>query len=566
MSNLISNKINEIFSDELNYKRNSNLIKQSKSNKLIRNKFQKDQNKNYELIKQFNKRQSEEDYHKEKMKFFNENNDNDISIKNRNEQIIKDENTIKKYIKKDSKKNLLKYLDNENDYIISANKISKFRVNSFNPRNKNEFEPCFKGIIGKDFKKIKKTKFILEGKKKEENKTIENKLKKKKSNSKNNIKGVVMVEKQKYPKKQTVFDRIKGIIKESNNEIENEEEMDKKSKFKKKVSLKTKKLFDKSIKLFDSNQKMRNTTRTKNQAINNIKDSERKIIGENDSSNFLKLNMDLVNNDSSFSNSKTIKSKRTNKSKNKKNLKIDNKNSENDFFQSSQFSNESNSKNESNLIANNKGDIFLTKKSSQNIKIVKNDKNSKKRKSGSPKIITKNYNNIYFYDNKSIKNSSDLSNSDSNSEDNNSDSKNSESNKRKNLDNDNSINKKFQYKYNHGEGVLSIIPEQENQDNKKLFYGDINQNIETIKPENIITLEQNITKNRSISRNLELKKNNIIINNNVSNNITVHKKESVSKKEESQKKEEFNKSNNEQKRKGKSYKIKVRKKFPFCCL
>jgi hypothetical protein len=61
--------------------------------------------------------------------------------------------------------------------------------------------------------------------------------------------------------------------------------------------------------------------------------------------------------------------------------------------------------------------------------------------------------------------------------------------------------------------------------NKKLFYGDINQNIETIKPENIITLEQNITKNRSISRNLELKKNNIIINNNVSNNITVHKKE-----------------------------------------
>ena len=54
-----------------------------------------------------------------------------------------------------------------------------------------------------------------------------------------------MVEKKKYPKKQTVVDRIKGIIKESNNEIENEEEMDKKSKFKKKVSLKTKKLFDK---------------------------------------------------------------------------------------------------------------------------------------------------------------------------------------------------------------------------------------------------------------------------------------------------------------------------------
>ena len=189
-----------------------------------------------------------------------------------------------------------------------------------------------------------------------------------------------MVEKQKYPKKQTVFDRIKGIIKESNNEIENEEEMDKKSKFKKKVSLKTKKLFDKSIKLFDSNQKMRNTTRTKNQAINNIKDSERKIIGENDSSNFLKLNMDLVNNDSSFSNSKIIKSKRTNKSKNKKNLKIDNKNSENDFFQSSQFSNESNSKNESKVIANNKGDISFLKNQVKTLKLIKMIKIQKKEK------------------------------------------------------------------------------------------------------------------------------------------------------------------------------------------
>ena len=95
MSNLISNKINDLFSDELNFNRNSKLIKQSKSNKLIRNKFQKDKIKNYELIKQFNKRQSEEDYYyKEKLKFFNENNDNDISIKNRKKQLNTDENII----------------------------------------------------------------------------------------------------------------------------------------------------------------------------------------------------------------------------------------------------------------------------------------------------------------------------------------------------------------------------------------------------------------------------------------------------------------------------------------
>ena len=59
------------------------------------------------------------------------------------------------------------------------------------------------------------------------------------------MKNIVMVEKQKYPKKETVFDRIKGVIKESNNEITNEEENDNINKYKKKVSLKTKKLFDK---------------------------------------------------------------------------------------------------------------------------------------------------------------------------------------------------------------------------------------------------------------------------------------------------------------------------------
>ena len=566
MSNLISNKINDLFSDELNFNRNSKLIKQSKSNKLIRNKFQKDKIKNYELIKQFNKRQSEEDYYyKEKLKFFNENNDNDISIKNRKKQLNTDENIIKKYIKKESKNSFMNNLENRNNYVINQNSITKFRVGSFNPRNNKELESCFKGIAGKDSKKIKKTKFILEGKIKEENKINENKLKRKKTNTKKNMKNIVMVEKQKYPKKETVFDRIKGVIKESNNEITNEEENDNINKYKKKVSLKTKKLFDKSIKLFDSNQKLRNTTRTKNQELNNIKHSEKKKIEENDSSNFIKLNMDLINDDSSYSNSKTLKSIGTNKSKSNKNknIKMDIKNSENDFFQSSKFSNESNSKNESKIIANNKEDIFFDKKINQNNKSNRSIKESKKSRSGSPKIINKNYNNIYFYDNKSNKNSSDLGSSNSDSEENSNESKNIDSNNKKESDNENSINKKIQYKYNHGEGVLSIIPEQ---DNKKIFYGDINNNIETKRPENIITLEQNINKDKKISRNLEIKKNNIIINNNVSNNITVHKKESDSKNEELKKGEEINKINNEQKRKGKSYKVKVRKKFPFCCL
>ena len=568
MSIHIGNKINDIFSDELNLNRNIKLFKKSTSNKLNKNKYIEDKDKNYEIIRQFNKRQSEQEdsYFKDNIKFVNENNDNDISIKKGNKKENKDENNIKEINKKPSKFAIKDYLDEDNDIFIDRKDLERVKIKSFHQKNNKDVESCFRGILNKDSKKIKKTKFLIGEKKPEENKNYQNNSKRKKINTKRTMKNIVMVEKQKYPKKETIFDRIKGSIKESNKEISNDNDSQLKKGIKKNTSLKSKKFLNKSIKMFDTNFKMRETTRTKKPGINIVKNSENKVYVEKDSSDFIKLNLDLLNNNSIYSNSKTMKTLKTEKSKNTgKKLKVDiNKNSENDFFQSSKFSN-SDSKEESKYSPNNKDDIFFNKNSKKinnNNNIMESSKGLKIVKNPSGKIMNKKSNNLNVYDNKSIKKSQNSSFIDSSSSDSDENS-NDGSKKQKNSKLDNSINKKFQFKYTHGEGVLSIIPEQ---DNKKVFYEDINQNLELIKPENIITLEQNIKRDKNISRNLEIKKNNIIINNNVSNNITVHKKGSDSKNEEIKKEEETNKENNLSKKKGKPYKIKVRKKFPFCCL
>ena len=568
MSIHIGNKINDIFSDELNLNRNIKLFKKSTSNKLNKNKYLEDKDKNYEIIRQFNKRQSkqEDSYFKDNIKFVNENNDNDISIKKGKKKENKDENNIKQINKKPSKFAIKDYLDEDNDIFIDRKELERVKIKSFQQKNNKDVESCFRGILNKDSKKIKKTKFLIGEKKPEENKNYQNNSKRKKINTKRTMKNIVMVEKQKYPKKETIFDRIKGSIKESNKEISNDNDSQLKKGIKKNTSLKSKKFLNKSIKMFDTNFKMRETTRTKKPGINVVKNSENKVYVEKDSSDFIKLNLDLLNNNSIYSNSKTMKTLKTEKSKNTgKKLKVDNnKNSENDFFQSSKFSN-SDSKEESKYSPNNKDDIFFNKNSKKinnNNNIMESSKGLKIVKNPSGKIMNKKSNNLNVYDNKSIKKSQNSSFIDSSSSDSDENS-NDGSKKQKNSKLDNSINKKFQFKYTHGEGVLSIIPEQ---DNKKVFYEDINQNLDLIKPENIITLEQNIKRDKNISRNLEIKKNNIIINNNVSNNITVHKKGSDSKNEEIKKEEETNKENNLSKKKGKPYKIKVRKKFPFCCL
>ena len=560
MSNHIGNKIDDIFSDELNYNRKSNLLKPSSSNKFVRKKFKEDKNRNYELIRQFNRQiEEEEGLFKENSKLYNEINENDISLKKEKKHSNKEENNIIKKIMKKTTQEIKKNYLKDHDFIINNKDLENMRISSYHPKNNKDLESSFKGASAKDSKKIKKTKFMTiekksEEKKNENNKNNGSKLKRKKTNKKKGG-NIVMIEKQKYPKKETIFDRIKLMIKEANNEEAKEENVSVKKKLNKNTSLKSRKL-GKPIKRFDS-------VRTKKPNSNIKKWTEQKLDEENDSSNFIKSNIDLINNDSINSKNKTIK---TNKSKNSGIISKNYiKNSENDFFQSSKFSNESDSKEDSKDSEDKKDDIFLSKECTNNKNKTKSSRRLRKVKMNPEKIVIKNTKTFNLYDNKSNKKgrNSNESGSNNNSENNSQESNNNNSNDQKDSDEDNSINKKFKYTYNHGEGVLSIIPEQ---DNKKRFFEDINQNIDIMKPENIITLDQNYNKDKNISRNLEFKKNNIIINNNVSNNITVHKKESPEKKEEIKKGEETNKENNQSNKKGKPYKVKARKKFPFCCL
>jgi hypothetical protein len=263
---------------------------------------------------------------------------------------------------------------------------------------------------------------------------------------------------------------------------------------------------------------------------------------------------------------------------------MSNNDSDKDVYQSSRFSKSSDSKenNLSKLNDNTKSDImskhsFKDNNKIKNIRVVSSfHKDFKKYSSGKiPHLLFIKDNNMLDdkSNNKSYtKSKFSKQNSISPSVSNNIDSENNKIDKEieiKIFDNNDdediyeSKNKKIQNKYNHKKGDgLAIIPEGEN---KKILYEDIKRNIKIIKPENIIMLEQNYNDDKTKRRNIEIQKNNIIINNNVSNNITVHnKKESDTKKEEN-KKEEENKSSEKNKR-GKSYKVKARKKFPFCCL
>ena len=358
MANNITDKINKIFSEEINKNRNLTLTKHNVSNKLIRNKFSKDPQDNYDLIKNFNKRQSgPENLFTEKKKFINENNDNDISCrknKNKNNFIKVEKNfnsTIKKILKKDINRD-------ENNYYIDNN----FYINET--------------VLNR--KKTKKAKFNLEENYKKENnieeiKSNEKKLKRNRTNTKRNLKNITMIEKQKYPKKETVFDRIKGSIKESNNEIDNDDNISVKKRQKKRTQLKSKRPYIKSIKTLDSKFKLHNSIKLKKNT-NMIKtNNDKRVSGENDSTNFLKMNMDLSNDDNNESNNsnektiKTNKSEKTKKSKKSKKSKktsgVDEKDKESNFFESSKFSEDSDSNKEDKNSDNNKEDIFINKNS-----------------------------------------------------------------------------------------------------------------------------------------------------------------------------------------------------------
>ena len=556
MTNFISKKIDKIFSSELNHKRNLIFNKPKISNKSLKNTITNNLNNNNNIITMFNKRQSEKDEN------YKENN----IFANGNEEIKKDKiNTkIHSILKKIPDTEIKNHFEDD-DSPINIKKINNNKIrNNFSCKNVNDAsESYIKGGIIKELKKIKKISFFLETKKEEKNNKI--RLKRNRTHTKKSLKNIVMIEKQKYPKKETIFDRINRRINESKNNMDNFDNISTKdNKIKGNTIIKPKKLLTKSIKISKCN--INNLIKLNFPTINIKKISKREI------------NPGEENNYNSNKTIKTLKLKKSIK------LKINdtNINSENDAFQNSIFS-DSNDSNENRLDKENIKSKYETKTyhSKKDINKIKNyikissiNKGFKKYNSGKvPHILSLKDNNNLF-DDKSI-NKSELTKRYSNSSsicnsiefENN---KNEKENNIKNFDNnkdpdiEESLNKRIQKKYNSKiGGRLSVIPEQ---DNKKIFYEDIKENAEIIKPENIIMLEENYNNDKTRKRNVEIQKNNIIINNNVSNNITVHhKKELEDVKKDEDKNDEANSNKNKNKR-DKKYVVKARKKFPFCCL
>ena len=504
----------------------------------------------------FNKRQSEKDEN------YKENN----IFANGNEEIKKDKiNTkIHSILKKIPDTEIKNHFEDD-DSPINIKKMNNNKIrNNFSCKKVNDASESYvKGGVVEELKKIKKISFFLETKKEEKNNKI--RLKRNRTHTKKSLKNLVMIEKQKYPKKETIFDRINRRINESKNNMDNFDNISTKdNKIKDNTIIKPKKLLTKSIKISKCN--INNLIKLNFPTINIKKISKREI------------NPGEENNYNSNKTIKTLKLKKSIK------LKINdtNINSENDAFQNSIFS-DSNDSNENRLDKENIKSKYETKTyhSKKDINKIKNyikissiNKGFKKYNSGKvPHILSLKDNNNLF-DDKSI-NKSELTKRYSNSSsicnsiefENN---KNEKENNIKNFDNnkdpdiEESLNKRIQKKYNSKiGGRLSVIPEQ---DNKKIFYEDIKENAEIIKPENIIMLEENYNNDKTRKRNVEIQKNNIIINNNVSNNITVHhKKELDDVKKDEDKNDEENSNKNKNKR-DKKYVVKARKKFPFCCL
>ena len=537
MTNNIDNKINEIFSEELINQRNLLYHKQPMSNKSIKYKFLEDITDNIKTNNSKIKSKFIKQNHLEQEN--NDNNDNNLRLSHKlykSSKVQKNVNfKLKKILKKTSNKDLKNRTKND-DLLLDETNIKRARGISYHITKNKDMESQFNKLINND-KMSKNAKFIIkeENKEKEEeekeNETFRNELKKKKINSKRNYKNIVMIAKHKTlksPKKKSLFDMIKVSIKESNNENKNEENISLERKPKKNTQVKPRKIFTKSIRTYEQNLIFQDSLKTKIPESTN-KLSDRKTVKEKDSGEYIKSK-----NSKSMLN-ETIKTNKKNEIKINKNNII--KNSENEFFESSKFSNDSKIKQNEELINSPiNGSLF---------------KNQLKLEKGN--------NEIDNNDNKN--NESSFINSDSSENKNYSDKKSKISKYSKK-----SINQqKLDYKYKHRQGgILSIIPELEI---KKNYAEDINANMEIINPENIISLEKNIKQNNIIGNNdLDLKKNNIIINNNVSKNIkniiTCYKKESDPINIESNQ----NIENSRKINKRKVSIVKVKKKFPFCCL
>ena len=646
MSN-IDDKINEIFGDEFND--NKRLVLSPKRH--ITSKFKKninDDNLNINIKedklseKQNNKTNSskiKKKYKKTKdikgsigiEEMLNLNKEINVINNNYNKKEKKEEKESKqmdkiekgkKEKKEENQKEKKDLINNPiNDLDLDDYPIPKRgRGQSHHVKNKVESLNVFKGILRRNSKKGKKSKFDLEKEdqkkveEKEENEENEEKEEKKikkdgdeeenknkkkekkknlspnKSRNKINSKSIIMEEKSKYKNKMSnTLYRISGSIIESNIEIINEKKEavnnslfhtkmgTPKSKIKKKKKVLK---LSKSIKDINSNEKMTNEKM-------NIFFSQKK-----EEIPYRKPN--LLNKNSCCSSSKlssSINSKISNIKK-KKDKNIDIKKDKNDdkdsHFQSSKFSSDleedmniskkigHNFKSEKNI------ELFVKYKSTEN---GKNEINEKSKKFSYKKEVVRDTglgeednkkvlkdNDSSFYLEEEMKDSSkyikDQKNTNIKPKPFNIDYNNKSQYKIKKLNSKKNLGGIAQLQISKKVNDVFIFPEK----NRKLNLIN-NQNV--ISPQNYISIEYNVNHGNKIERNLQMNNNHIIINNNESNNINYFrrgkqiKNDNIEINQNTQKLNDDNSKNNElinsQDHNLFKYQKKPKKNFCLCC-
>ena len=548
----IHEKVNKLFSDELNV--NKKLLFSPK--KKIQINFNKNlQGNQFSLLGQIEKSMGNIDNIGNSHN--NKNNKRKISQSNKHVSplysnhvfnSINNNKSISHLTQKNINKKIEIKKENENnneddDFLFNA-KLQYKRPRGKSYHIKNEFgSACFKGILSKDSKKLKKPKFDLkkenennlkieekkeeeeELKKHEEDKSI---LKEKKKN--NNINNNISFSMNKVKKNRLNIEINKDVndIKKNksiNDSLNIEENQSPKSKSKKKKKKKDKiaKCIKSELKEKNSKQKLKryNSIVNKNKTISPLIKGKK---NDEQISSYTSSKMSGVSN--SYLDSNDIKKKKSEKENNNKD------NDSEASFQSSYFSNDSQSNDD---IIIHKKIIPKSYKSSKCIKyynhIGSNNSNNKNKKSSNKKLgmyenYNKNNNNMEFiHENKEESKSSskfidkiedETSKVKSFKLDDNSELKLKRgSSKRK-------VSIPSQYQITKKENNLFILPEE----NSKNFNENknINHNMNIVSPGNIISIEYNINHAKKNEKNLQVKNNEIIINNNESNNITCYKK------------------------------------------
>ena len=257
MTNNIDNKINEIFSEELDNNRKYLFHKKKSSNDIKRKKYMIDMTDKIKVIKKLKSKQNiQNEFFQDKYNLTNENNNNanDTPTKNvtshSNRAQKKNINLLSKNIAKMNSYKKIKDPIKIQDFILDEKDLMRTREHSIHNINKKKLENRFAELLNRESpRRTKKTKFIIEENKNDDDEDDDKieELKKQKLISKRSYRNIVMVLKEKKPKKPSLFEIIKGSIKDPNKEKNDEENISLKRKPKKNTQVKIRKIFSKSI-------------------------------------------------------------------------------------------------------------------------------------------------------------------------------------------------------------------------------------------------------------------------------------------------------------------------------